>query len=229
MRSSLTSGIKWHMYNLKIFFLQSSGGVHALDAFWAVPPMERCCGGDRRDSKTLALFTCNRVQEIDTREDYQEPTDQTDCIDKAARVPSSIHYCRCNDGGSRKEHKVDRINTRVIHSMSKCYISRDHWCCLHVGRESIQSLVEIVDLDQNEYETHECKDIRRWLHELIVALCRQTHCNAKRLYRHHGKRPNKRAYRHVNDDFWLPPTRHDFPDHTDGDEDNKHSVGDKSW
>ena len=65
---------------------------------------------------------------------------------------------------------------------------------VHVGRESIESFVEVVHLDYDAEANDNAEDIGADVYELIIAANCELHGNAEALDCHNRDRANKRAY-----------------------------------
>jgi hypothetical protein len=65
---------------------------------------------------------------------------------------------------------------------------------VHVGRERIESFVEVIHLDYYAEANDDAEDISADVYELIIAAKGELHGNAEALDCHDRDRANKRAY-----------------------------------
>lgn len=68
---------------------------------------------------------------------------------------------------------------------------------VHVGRECIESFVEVIHLDHYAEANDNAEDIGADVYELIIAAKGELHGNAEALDCHDRDRANKRAYGYI--------------------------------
>lgn len=100
---------------------------------------------------------------------------------------------------------------------------------VHIRGECIESLVEVVHLDQYTGSGHNTKHVSAWVRELVIPGKGEFDCNAEAFDRHDRNGANQGADGDVNDGICASVPGDDGENHEHAEHGNREAVQHKTW
>lgn len=164
------------------------------------------------------------IEEVDSEECDDETAEEGKSVTAVGGIKSLEEDQRGHDRSTREPNIVHRVYTALQVSSGVADRVED----VHICRECIESLVEVVHLNQYTSGGHNAEHIGARMGELVVPSEGEFDCNAEAFDRHDRNGANHGADGDVNDGIFASIPGNDRENHERAEYSNREAVQQKA-